>query len=237
MRNFITVVNAATAISTTTINGVDYININGAKFQIKKGQVTGGPGAAGQPTVPGVAGTAVVTFAGAYAAGDQIRITATLPGSTQQLLKSYSYTVPSGATVTSIANYFASAISTDIANGVDALASAANVAGVLTITQSSVFKEVIGDSVNTGVVSAYTDSAAGTAVLTDTATTVEQGTPAVLLANGVDAADITLATYSTVNLVAGIDAAIPFIDSDGKTVKEIKFYSTPAICTALLAAL
>ena len=160
-----------------------------------------------------------------------------LPGSTQRVIKNYSYVVPTGGTVTSIATYFASAITTDIAAGTDALASAANVAGVLTITQSSVMKEVIGESAVNGVVTAYTDSALGTAVVTDTATTVEQGTPAVLLANGVDAADITLATYSTLVINAGFDAAIPFIDSKGQTAKEIKFYSTPTICTNLLAAL
>ncbi len=234
MRDFISVVNAGTAISTTTIGGVVYVNANGTKFQIKQGQSTA---PAVQATVPGVAGTAIVTFGGTYVAGDQVKITMSLPGSTQRVIKNYSYTVPTGGTVTSIAAYFASAITTDIAAGTDALATAANVAGVLTITQSSVMKEVIGESAVNGVVTAYTDSAAGTAVVTDTATTIEQGTPAVLLANGVDAADITLATYSTVNLVAGVDAAIPFIDSDGKTVKEIKFYSTPTICTALLAAL
>ena len=235
MRNYFPVVNNGTAISTTTINGVDYVNLNGTKFQVIKGQVSFP--AAATATAAGVAGTAIVTFASTYVIGDQVRVTVSVPNSAQRITKSYVHTVVAGGvTVTAVASAIAALITADVNAGLPGIATAINAAGVLTITQSSTSGAVLGGTTPVNVV-AYTDSAAGTAVVTGTATTPSQGTPADLLADGVPAADITLGSYSTVLLKAAIDAAIPFIDSDGKTAKEIKFYSTPAITAALIAAL
>jgi len=238
MRDFITVVNAATAISTSVIGGVSYVNLNGTKFQVEKGQVDFP--ATATATVAGVAGTAIVTMTGTFVAGEQVRLTLSLPNSTQRINKSYVHTVLTGGTsVTAVAAALAALVTADIAAGLPAVATATSALGVLTLTQSSTTGAVIG---GTGAgypvnVVAYADSAAGVATVTGTATTQSEGTPADLLAAGVDPADITLASYSTVLLKAKIDAAIPFIDSEGKTVKEIKFYSTPAITAALIAAL
>jgi len=230
-----TVVNNATAITTTVVGGVTYVNINGTKTQVIKGQVTFP--AAAIATVTGIAGTAVITLTGTYVAGDQVRVTVSLPNSTQRLTKSFVHTVVTGGTsVTAIATALAALITASITAGLPGIATAINVAGVLTLTQTSTRQPVIGGATPVNVV-AYADSTAGVATVTGTATTVSQGTPADLIAEGVNAGAIGLATYSTVLLKAKIDGAFPFIDSDGKTVKEIKFYSTPAITAALIAAL
>lgn len=239
MRNFITVVNNATPISTTVIGGVSYVNINGTKTQIIKGQVSFP--AAPTATAAGTAGAAIVTLTGTYVAGDQVRVTLSLPNSGQRLIKSYVHTVVTGGTsVDAVAAALAALITADITAGLPGVATAISAAGVLTITQdtklSAIFSTTATVSGAANVV-VYADSAAGVATVTGTATTFSQGTPADLIAEGVDAGDIGLATYSTVLLKAKIDGAFPFIDSDGKTVKEIKFYSTNAICVALIAAL
>lgn len=235
MRNYMTVVNNATAITTTTINGVVYVNINGTKTQIIKGQVSFP--AAATATAAGTAGTAIITLTGTFVAGDQVRLTVSLPNSGQRLIKSYVHTVVAGGTsVTAIALALAALITADITAGLPSIATAVPVAGVLTLTQDTKLGAIIGGSTPVNVV-AYADSTAGVATVTGTATTVSQGTPADLIAEGVDPGEIALASYSTVLLKAKIDGAFPFIDSDGKTVKEIKFYSTPAITAALIAAL
>jgi hypothetical protein len=192
MRNFITVVNDSTAISTEVIGGVTYVNIKGSKFQLKKGSVAFP--AAATATAPGTAGTAILTIAGSYAIGDQIRVTFTLPKSGQHFVKSFVYTVPSGGTsVNSIAAGITNLIQTYISDyGLPGVASA----------------------VNTGA-----------------------GTPAALINEGVDASEIGLASYSTLLLVNKVDAAVPFIDSEGKIVQEIKYFSTPILCGNLITAL
>jgi hypothetical protein len=230
-----TVVNNATAISTTVVGGVTYVNINGTKTQVIKGQVSFP--AAPTATAAGVAGTAIITLTGTFVAGDQVRVTVSLPNSGQRLVKSYVHTVVAGGTsLASIAAALAALITADINAGLPGIATAISALGVLTLTQASTRQPVIGGTTPVNVV-AYADSAAGVATVTGTATTVSQGTPADLIAEGVDPSNIGLASYSTVLLKAKIDGAFPFIDSDGKTVKEIKFYSTNAICLALIAAL
>lgn len=235
MRNHINVVNAGTVISTSVIGGVTYVNLNGTKFQVVKGQVSFPAAATG--TVPGVAGTAIVTLTGTFVAGEQVRVTVSLPNSTQRITKSYVHTVATGGTsLTAVAAAIAALITADITAGLPGIASAGSAAGVITLTQSSTIGAVIGGTTPVNVV-AYADSAAGVATVTGTNTTPSEGTPADLLASGVPAAEITLATYSTVLLKNSVDAAIPFIDSDGKTVQELRFYSTPTLTADLITAL
>lgn len=238
MRNYMTVVNNGTPIDVTTTNGVTYLGINGTKTQIIKGQVTAGAVIA---TAAGTAGAAIVTFTGTFVAGDQVRLTLSLPDSGQRITKSYLHTVVTGGTsLTSVAAAFATLITASITAGLPGVATAINAANVLTITQdtklSVIFSTTLTVSGAANVV-VYADSAAGVATVTGTAAAVSQGLPANLLAEGVDAGNIGLATYSTLLLKAKIDGAFPFIDSDGKTVKEIKFYSTNAICADLLTKL
>ena len=237
MRNFTTVVNDSTAISTQVIGGVTYVNIKGSEYQLKKGSVVFP--AAATATAAGTAGTAIVTFGGTYLAGDKIRVSFSLPKSEQHSVKSFSYTVPAGGVATTaIAAAVANIISAAITNGsLEGVATAIAAGSAVTFTQTSVFKELLGDAVNSGVVVSYTDSVAGTAVITDSATVIEYGTPAALINEGVDASAIGLASYSTLLLVNKVDAAIPFIDAEGKIVQEVKYFSTPAITAALIAAL
>jgi len=227
-----TVVNNATAITTTTINGVEYVNINGTKTQIVKGSVDFP--AAATATNAGAPGTVTITFGGTYVVGDQVRVTLSVPNSTQRITKSYVHTVVAGGTaLNDIAVAIAALIAADVNNGLPGVLSPAVPGGaVVTLIQDGTQGVILSNNVV-----AYTDSAAGTTAISGVAVTRSQGTPADLLEEGVDAGDIGLASYSTVLLKNKVDAAIPFIDSEGKTVKEIKFYSTPAICAALIAAL
>lgn len=235
MRNSISIVNNATAISTDVIGGETFVNLNGRKFQVKKGQVSFP--AAATATNAGTKGTGIVTFGGTYAVGEQVRVTVSLPHSGQQLIKSYVHTVVAGGTATTaIATAVAALITADISAGLEGLDSAIAGGSAVTLTQTSVTKQVIGGTTPVNLV-AYTDSAAGTAVVTGTDVVIAQGTPAIIEAEGVDPDEIGLASYSTVLLKAKVDGAFPFIDSDGKTITEIKFYSTPAITAALIAAL
>lgn len=176
----------------------------------------------------GVAGFLTVTFAGTYAVGDLVRLTITSNAiSRQQWRKSYVLNVQAGATtVTDIAAAFAALISADV-SAESPYASAANVAGVLTVTQK-------GDDKRALVGYEYTDSAAGTVVNVPTATVVSEGQPSDLVDRGVAAEDINLATYDTVRIVYQGEAAIPFIDSKGATVKEIYWYGTVGEGAALV---
>ena len=170
----------------------------------------------------GTAGDAVVTFAGTYAIGDFVRVTLTTQArSSQVLTKSYTHTVQSGATsVTAVATAFAALITADINAGLsEYYASAINAAGVLTITQAEPESKAIQCV-------AYTDSAAGTAVVVVTPTVVSEGQPSDLVARGIPAGDINLASYDTVKFIVAADAASPFIDSQGKTVREIYWYGS-----------
>ena len=169
----------------------------------------------------GVAGYLTITLAGTYAVGDLVRVTITsnMTGS-QQWRKSYVHTVVAGATsVTAIAAAFASLISADIST-FSPYASAVSALGVLTITQS-------GDDKRGLVGYVYTDSAAGTIANVATATVYSEGQPSDLVDRGVDAGDITLASYDTVRIALQVGAAIPFIDSVGATAREIYWYGTP----------
>lgn len=175
----------------------------------------------------GVAGKLTITVAGTYAVGDLVRVTITSNmTSAQQWRKSYVHTVVAGGTsVTAIATAFAALISADISS-FSPYASATNVAGVLTVTQS-------GDDKRGLVGYVYTDSAAGTIANVPTATVYSEGQPSDLVDRGVAASDITLASYDTVRIALEVGAPIPFIDSVGATAKEIYWFGTPGEGAAL----
>lgn len=171
--------------------------------------------------VAGTPGYLTVTFAGAYAVGDELRLTITsnLTGG-QQFRKSYTHTVLAGAaTVTDIALAFSLLLSRDVAAG-QVYASAVPAAGVLTITQ-------LGDDKRGIVGYVYTDSAAGTMVNVPTQTVYSEGQPSDLVDKGIPVGDINLASYDTVRIALEVGAAIPFIDSVGVTAKEIYWFGTP----------
>ena len=167
----------------------------------------------------GVAGFLTVTFAGTYAAGEFLRLTITSNlTNAQQWRKSYTYTVVSGDTVTSIAAAFAALVSADISASAP-YASAANVAGVLTITQ-------LGDDKRGLVGYTNTDSASGTMVNVPTVTVYSEGQPSDLVDRGVAEGDINLASYDTVKIAANPEAPIPFINAVGAVSSEILWYGT-----------
>lgn len=167
----------------------------------------------------GVAGKLVVTFAGTYAVGDLVKLTITSNSTSTQLWrKTYTHNVVAGATsVTDIASAFAAKITADATAPYSPYATGVNVAGVLTITQK-------GDD-NRGLVGyEYTDSAAGTVANVATATVVSEGQPSDLVDRGIDASEITNATFDTVRIGLAYEAPIPFIDSVGAVAKEIYWY-------------
>jgi hypothetical protein len=216
MREFFPILTEVNVPANTTIGGEEYVNLS-AEYQIKKAWLV--DNAVISPAV-GAAGDVEVTFAGTYVAGDFVRVTLTSQArSSQFLTKSYTHTVQAGATtVTDVAAAFAALITADITAGLnDVIATATSALGVLTITQAGDDKAALK-----GV--AYTDSAAGTVAVVETATTYSEGQPSDLVDAGVPAGDINLASYDTVKITLSADAAIPFIDSAGKTVKEIKWY-------------
>lgn len=214
MRKLFPIVSNVNIAANTTIAGVEYVNI-GPKFQLPKASfVVNTPTRIA--TGAGTASKSVITFAGTYAINDQIRVTLTIKDSAQTIIKNFVHTV-TNVSVTNIAVAFKGLIEASILEGIPGIASAANVAGVLTITSSSVVS-------NNFSVTAYTASASGTVAPVFTPVTQAEGIPAVLKSAGIAAADITLATYDTVLLTYKQDAAIPFIDSEGKIVKEVKAF-------------
>ena len=181
--------------------------------------------------VVGVAGYLTVTFANAYAVGDNVSLTITSNLTSRQLFrKKYSHTVQAGlATVTDIANAFTAMILADVNNPLNSPYSAvSNIAGVMTVTQF--------DDDKYGLVAyTFTDSAAGTIVSVPTATVISEGQPSDLVDKGIPAGDITAANYTTLRIVFHHEVAIPFIDSAGVTASEIYWYGTVAQAAALAA--
>jgi hypothetical protein len=170
--------------------------------------------------VVGAAGYLTTTFASTYVSGDFIRLTITSNlTNRQQWRKSYTYSVVSGDTVTIIAAAFASLISADMGMN-SPYASAANVAGVLTVTQK-------GDDKRGLVGYDYTDSAAGTMVTVATQTVYSEGQPSDLIDKGIDAMAINLASYDTVRIAANPEAPIPFINAVGAVASEIYWFGSP----------
>lgn len=212
-KKFPIVSNAAIGAN-TTISGVEYVNIS-SKFSLPKNSfVVNTP--VRIATNAGTASKSVITFAGTYAINDQIRVTITIKDSAQTLIKNFVHTV-TDVSVTSIAVAFKGLIEAAVLEGLPGIATAANILGVLTVTSSSVVS-------NNFSITAYTASASGTVSPVFTGVTQAEGIPAVLKEAGIPAADITLATYDTVLLTYKQDAPIPFIDSEGKIVKEVKAF-------------
>lgn len=179
----------------------------------------------------GTAGFQTVTFGGVYAVGDQIRLTITSNLTSRQLWrKSYVHTVPAGGTaLASISAAFTGLVQADVNNVLNSpYASVVDGGGSIVITQFDDDKQGL-------VAYTFTDSAAGTIGAAATLTVISEGQPSDLVDRGVDVADITLGAYDTVRMVLKADAPIPFIDSDGKTVKEIYWYGTPGDGAGLVA--
>jgi hypothetical protein len=181
--------------------------------------------------VVGTAGYLTVTFAGTYAVGDIVRLTVTSSLTSRQLFrKTYTHVVQAGlSTVTDIAVAFKAMILADKNNVNNSpYSDATNVSGVLTITQY--------DDDSKGLVGyTFTDSASGTIVNVPTATVISEGQPSDLEDRGIAAADITIANYTTLRITLHTEVAIPFIDSQGATARELFWYGTPAQATALKA--
>ena len=201
----------------TTIDGIEYVNFgtkDASKYQLPKDSFVVNSGVIA--TNAGTASKSVIVFSGSFAAGDQVRITLSIKNSTQTIIKNFVHTVvdtTASVIVTAIENLITAAIS----QGLPGIASAAQgPAGTLTITSSSLVS-------NNFSATTYT-SGSGSVAATFTGVTQAEGVAAVLQAAGVPAADITLATYDTVLLTYKADAAIPFIDSEGKIVKEVKAF-------------
>ena len=174
----------------------------------------------------GTAGKLVVTFAGTYVSGDFIRFTTTSNlTNRQQWRKSYTYSVVSGDTATTIAAAMASLIAADMGMN-SPYASAVSALGVLTVTQK-------GDDKRGLVGYDYTDSAAGTMVTVATQTVYSEGQPSDLMDKGIDALAISLASYDTVRIAANPEAAIPFINAVGAVASEIYWFGTPGKGAAL----
>ena len=213
-KKFPIVSNAAIGAN-TTISGVDYVNIS-SKFSLPKNSfVVNTP--VRIATNAGTASKSVIVFSGTYAVNDQIRVTITIKDSAQTLIKNFVHTVTDN-TLSVITSAFESLIGTAILEGLPGLASSIQgPSGTLTITSSSILS-------NNFSVTAYTASASGVVTPTFTGVTQAEGIPAVLKEAGIPAADITLATYDTVLLTYKQDAPIPFIDSEGKIVKEVKAF-------------
>ncbi len=226
-KKFPIVVNVPVGLNTIK-DGVTYVNFgvkDASEYQLPQKNFVVNSGVIG--TNGGTASKSVITFAGTYAINDQIRVTITIKDSAQTLIKNFVHTV-TDISVTSIAVAFKGLIEAAILEGLPGIATAANVAGVLTVTSSSLVS-------NNFSVTAYTASASGTVTPAFTPATQAEGIPAVLREAGVPAADITLATYDTVLLTYKQDAAIPFIDSEGKVVKDVKVFVPTGQGAALIA--
>jgi len=176
----------------------------------------------------GAAGNVAITLGGTYAVGDQVRITLSSNlVSGQFWSKSYLVEVQAGATaLADIALALANKMNRDVANANAPLASAVAAGAVVTVTQKGDDKRGLADY-------DWTDSAAGTIAIVNTATTISEGQPDDLYDRGVAPEDVNLASYDTVKIVFDADSASPFIDSRGVQVKEIYWYGTPGEGNAL----
>lgn len=185
----------------------------------------------------GTAGTVAITIGGTYVIGDTIRVTieSNITGK-QKFVKSYVVEVTSdmltGTPVNNIAEALVQKFKREIAAGlIDyPIATAVRAGALVTLTQSN------DDTVGL-IGQKWTDSAAGTVAVVNTATTISEGQPSDLVDNGIDSANITLAAYDTVKIELNVEVAQPFIDSKGVVVKELFWYGDPAGGTSRGAAL
>jgi len=181
----------------------------------------------------GTAGFIAYTFAAGWAVGDEVRITITSNITTRQLWrKSYTHIVEAGAaTDNDVAAAMAALIAADVS--VDSpYASAVAVGAVLTVTQA--------DDDQFGLVSyEYSDSATGTITPAITLTVISEGQPSDLEDKGITADQIAAygavpaGGFATLKITFHHEVAIPFIDSQGATVREIYWYGTTAQAATL----
>lgn len=183
----------------------------------------------------GTAGFQTVTFGGAYAVGDEIRLTITSNLVSRQLWrKSYVHTVQAGGTaLAAISAAFAALVQADVNNVLNSpYASVVDNGGNIVITQF--------DDDKRGLVAyTFTDSAAGTIGAVLTPTVISEGQPSDLEDRGVSADDIAaygpipVGGFTTLRITLHSEVAIPFIDSQGATAKEIFWYGTAAQAATL----
>lgn len=180
--------------------------------------------------VPGAPGFINFTIGGTYAVGDDVRITITSNITNRQLYrKSYVHTVEAGGTATTaIATALGAKIAADLNQSNTPYSNVVVLGSVITVTQLDDDKQGL-KSVE------YTDSALGNIVAVATPTVISEGQPSDLIDRGIDAANINLAFYDTVRIDLHADAAIPFIDSEGATAREIYWYGTPGNGAAFAA--
>ena len=162
------------------------------------------------------------TIGGVYAVGDEVRITITSNLTSRSLYrKSYVHIVQAGGTATAaIAAALGAKIAGDVGQSDTPYSSVTVLGSVITVTQLDDDKQGLKSY-------EFTDSATGTIVAAPTLTVISEGQPSDLIDRGIDAADINLAQYDTVRIDLHADAAIPFIDSEGATAREIYWYGTP----------
>jgi len=166
----------------------------------------------------GVPAQNVITFAGAFVAGDDITVSITSSATSRQLWrKSYYYTVQPGDGLNDVAEAIGNQISADGEQS-ETPYTGAVAAPVVTIA----LKSDDTDSLN---VTVWTNSAAGTLTPVATAATISEGQPSDLLDKGIPAEDILSASYDTYRFEYRPTVAQPFIDMEGKKSIEIYFFS------------
>jgi len=208
------IVSNANIANNTTIGGVQYVNIS-SKFSLPKDSFVVNTPTEIAPS-NGSASKSVIVFGSGFVINDQVRVTITIKDSAQTLVKNFVHTVTDTAS-TAIATAFENLISGAVTAGLPGIYSVAQgPGGTITVMSSSVVSNNISSTVYT--------SGAGSVSETFTAVTQAEGLPSVLKEAGVPAADITLSGYDTVLLTYKQDAPIPFIDSEGKVVKDVKAF-------------
>ncbi len=205
--------------------------LTGTKVDLAPGFVVEADELEGAIFIAPSAGVArAITFtiaAGPFLAGEEFRCTIVDNSESRQIWrKSYSTIVVAGDTATTIATRLANQMAAD---GLTAECpyTAANVAGVITVTSKQLDKKTL-------VGYAYTDSAAGTNVYAvSVAGTRKEGQPSDLMANGIPAENINLASYYTVRIVYVPFQAAPHVESKNHGHKELIWYGTPGNGNAL----
>jgi len=167
----------------------------------------------------GTAAQEVITLAGTYAVGDEVRITLVSNDTSRQLWrKSYSVTVQPGFTaVADIAEDLSNQIALDGAS-TECPYTSSFLVGVITVVAKSVEK----DSMNATV---FTNSASGIIGAVRANGVLSEGQPADLEAKGIPADEILSATYDTYRFEYRPTTPQPFIDMAGRKSIEIVFFS------------
>lgn len=168
----------------------------------------------------GVASTFTLAFTGTWAAGETVLVTIFSHQSSPQVwTKRYYYEVQTGDTNTIIATYFKNAIASDGASS-ECPYSATISTATVTVTAKDNYTRALMRFTNTVTTS-------GVLTVSAVTQTISQGKVADLLRHGVNAADITLASYDTVRIILDPEDQDHGLASDGVPVKEIYWYGTP----------